>query len=290
MKFLYKIVACSVMAVVVAAVLLYRFCPDRAVGGYIEQAVSSTVPGLCLEIGNLSFSFPLGIKADSILATWEKYLFDPVRLERFESVFDIKTIFSSDRQVSYSSRIYGGNFTGRAVFHKSRVDTIDIYGEFTGQDPASILNTLNSPALRNAIAECRGPVAGSFQAVLDNGRINFLKGALSSGRLTLASFQALPLLQEISFLNVAVLFETGPSGTIQIKACNLTGESMDVELSGTIQPAAPLAQSGLNLSVAITVHQQKAMAEDRQKRCCKVLWPEKAPSVLLLPEPLASRK
>ncbi len=235
-------------------VAMYRHFPGQAAADQVEQFLSATAPELGVTLAPLTLGFPLTLKSSSIETTWENEPF--VRVDQFNAGFRLKTLFSDQRQIAYSGRIFGGKLTGIATLPGK-----DTAPPETGTDRLVTISQFDDLKLDEMVPgtffstlKITGRIAGTLTAGVSQSNLTNSHGEITSSNLTLEWARPLFSISALAFSDAGLSFDMPTPETVQINTCELKGSQVDIRLSGTIRPAAPAAQSGLRLTAEVIFH------------------------------------
>ncbi|WP_321492333.1 type II secretion system protein GspN [uncultured Desulfobacter sp.] len=264
----YKAVFFLFIGVACILLFFYRHYPDRAVADYIEQNVQEIAPGLNLDILDTDLCFPLGLHAGNVRMSWKNQpSLDPVQVELgpVKSVLKLKPLWNRTIQIGFSADIWKGRLTGLATIKDFRFDHLSMDSGFIGLDTQEILSTLKINNL-----SCKGPVNGTIQTTITNGRVENWKADITAEDIDLQWFKAIPVAGRSSFSTAMISCERTGQGPIRITTGRLTGKQGDIQLSGEIRPAFLFVKSRLDLTVKFFAPSREIKDQGVQKHLNKI--------------------
>ena len=219
---------------------LYAHFPGKTASKYIEQNFSQINSQIKLQIDNIYPSFPPGIKADSILAS---YAGAPiVKLDNFKSLLDLTTVFSSAVTGSFKASVFDGIMSG--IVRVSREKPRELYIE-------TELNNLNFKNFQMGKDlpdyKFSGILNGKVTTGFKQGHILKNYGEVNFTDFSLQFPEALFALETYSFLTGKVKFIMPKHNIIKIEECIMKGQQIDIQLSGEIRVEKQFQKSVLNI-------------------------------------------
>jgi type II secretion system protein N len=230
------------------ALLYYRF-PSDALRDYLEATFARNTPQMVLSLGEVSPSFPLGIKFKESRLTLKE---EPeVLLFRANSFLVSSRIWAFLRGQSYyrfKSQAYGGTVKGRIHFIENRLEA-PFNTSMTLKDIHIDKNTFLSNILNSHL---KGVLEGTIRYRAKNNVLRQGRGEasfkLSSGSIEF--LEPILSLESIDFKEFLIKMVLKKQ-TIDLSNTELKGTSMNGVLWGFISLKEEFLKSRLNLRVTI---------------------------------------
>jgi len=226
---------------------LYVLFPSDMVKEYLADRIRQTHPNLTVRMERVRPALPLGLK---LYAVSVYHLSQRIaELEDLKIAPDILSLFSATTHLAFKGEGYGGILTG----------AIDITADSPQRDVVVCADLSGIQVSR--IEALRSLTTHRISGILD-ARLTFKNnapGAPLTGNLTLTEGQiefSAPIMQQraIDFDSIeAELIFDGRSLTI--KHCQLDGNQLNADVSGSIKLAGSSARKILDLSGTVTPHE-----------------------------------
>jgi len=229
----------------VTAFFIYYLFPSDKIKSFITFNLNKTYPGINIAVDHVKPAFPPGLKLYNVNFY---HTHDPLfRAEQIKIAPELLSLFRSKIIFFFKGRAYTGTLQGK--------------GEFTKNSPEVMIDGKLYGIRIKEISAIKDFIGRNISGVLD-GRFTYrnekksgdnLKAELiiSDGQLELLT--PLFTLESISFKKIKADL-TMKNRRLQIKKCIITGDQMDVSISGSVTLKNILGQSYLKLSGRIMPH------------------------------------
>jgi type II secretion system protein N len=236
----------AVYIICVALIFFYILFPSETVKEYLADQIRQVHPGLTLEIGRLRPDFPPGLALRDVSV----YHFGQMmaELDNLKIFPDILSLFMANTHLTFEGNGYGGTLNGRADINKNSVNremtiAADLAGIQVKQLEAlsavtahKISGNLDGTLTLNTKTPRQG-LSGDL--ILTDGQIEFSPPVLNQNLLSFSTIEAELMLN---------------NGSLTIQRCQIEGDQLYADVSGSIEFGGRFARKILNLSGRVRPH------------------------------------
>lgn len=252
-------------AIVVGVLFIYLLFPGEKVKDYLAFHLNETHPDLSLSIDRIRPDFPPGIRTNGVSLYYRNS--EVLGIEWASIAPKLLSLLGKKTTYAFIGRTLDGEFNGEAaILNDKDGPRFEIEGDFDNFQ-ISRIPALQHFSERKMTGRLSGNVIYKGKGALGTTRINV---TLSDGELELTT----PVLNldSIAFKTLeADLVLTGER--LQVKTCEITGEQMEGNLSGTIHLKKPFKESTIQLRGRLKP--QPAFLSDIKKIIPEALLPRK---------------
>jgi type II secretion system protein N len=230
----------------VALIFFYILFPSEMVKEYLAEEIRQIHPGLTLEIGRLRPHFPPGLALNDVSV----YHLDQMMAELdYLKIFpDVLSLFMAKTHLSFEGRGYGGTLKGQAEINKNSVNREMTIGADLADIQVKQLEALSAITTHKISGNLDGtltfntktPYQGlSGDLILKDGQIEFSPPVLNQNLLSFSTIETELMLNE---------------GSLTIQRCQIEGNQLYADVSGSIEFGGRFAKNILNLSGTVRPH------------------------------------
>ena len=229
-----------------ALLFFYILFPSETVKEYLANQIREVHPGLTVEIGRVKPDFPPGLALYDVSV----YHLGQILADRDDLKIspDILSIFLSKTHLSFKGNGYGGTLKGRVDIGKKSVNReLMIDADLAGIQVKQIeaLSTMTTHKISGnldgtLIFDSQAPGQGlSGDLILSDGQIEFSPPVLNQTLLSFNTIEAELMLN---------------NGSLTIQRCQIEGNQLDADVSGSIKFSGRSVKKILNLSGTVRPH------------------------------------
>ncbi|MGD2186071.1 MAG: type II secretion system protein GspN [Desulfobacterales bacterium] len=247
MQILKNRLSWAVYIICAALFFFYYLFPSDTVKEYLADQIRKTNPNLTVKISRVKPAFPPGLKIYDVRVNHlGRTIAD---LENLKISPDILSLFLANSHISFKGKGYGGTLNGRMnIIKKSPVREVMIDADLTGiqveqLEALDALTTHRISGNLDGTLEFKANVpdqALSGDLILTNGEIEFSPPVLNQNVITFNTIEAELMLNARS---------------LTINRCQLEGNQLDADVTGSIKFSARSARKLLNLSGTVRPHE-----------------------------------
>ncbi len=236
----------AVYIICAALFFFYILFPSDTVKEYVADQIRQAHTGLTVNIGRAKPVFPPGLKLyDVSVYHLGRILAD---LDNLNLSPDFLSLFLATTHLSFSGNGYGGTVTGRVDVSKNSANReIMIDADLSGIQVKQLeaLSAITTHKLTGildgtVIFNTKAPRQGlSGDLILTDGQIEFSPPVMNQNLLSFSTIDAELMLENRS---------------LTIKRCQIEGDQLDAEVSGSIEFSGRSARKILNLSGTVKPH------------------------------------
>ncbi len=236
-------------AAIVCGAFLYFFFPSEAVRQYLEGSASRLDLGLVLRVGRVQPALPLGLKLENTdVSLKETPGISLFKANSFVVLPSLRALTLRRPAFGFDCKAYGGNIEGVIA-----LKTFNLDGPFQSDVEISGVQLGQHEFLKQWLKrDLSGAMSGNvtYSGSRDNliggsGRGNF---SIANGSLKLS--QPFLGMESVDFQRVDVQMVLEKQ-RISVERCDFAGKQMEGNMSGSILLNSNLADSRLNLKVAV---------------------------------------
>jgi type II secretion system protein N len=236
----------AIYIICAALFFFYTLFPSDTVKEYLADQIRQVHPGLTVEIGRVKPGFPPGLKLyDVRVYHLGQTLAD---LENLKISPDILSLFLATTHLSFKGNGYGGTLKGRVDINKNSANremmiSADLSGIQVKQLEA--LSAITTHKISGNLGgtltfKTKVPHQGlSGNLILTDGQIEFSPAVLNQNLLSFNTIEAELMLNNRS---------------LTINRCQLEGNQLDADVSGSIKFSGRSARKILDLSGTVRPH------------------------------------
>ena len=236
----------AIYIICAALFFFYTLFPSDTVKEYLADQIRQVHPGLTVEIGRVKPGFPPGLKLyDVRVYHLGQTLAD---LENLKISPDILSLFLATTHLSFKGNGYGGTLKGRVDINKNSANTEMMIGADLSGIQVKQLEALSAITTHKISGNLGGtltfktkvPHQGlSGNLILTDGQIEFSPPVLNQNLLSFNTIEAELMLNNRS---------------LTINRCQLEGNQLDADVSGSIKFSGRSARKILDLSGTVRPH------------------------------------
>jgi type II secretion system protein N len=246
MQVLKSRISWAIYIICAALFFFYTLFPSDTVKEYLADQIRQVHPGLTVEIGRVKPGFPPGLKLyDVRVYHLGQTLAD---LENLKISPDILSLFLATTHLSFKGNGYGGTLKGRVDINKNSANremmiSADLSGIQVKQLEA--LSAITTHKISGNLGgtltfKTKVPHQGlSGNLILTDGQIEFSPAVLNQNLLSFNTIEAELMLNNRS---------------LTINRCQLEGNQLDADVSGSIKFSGRSARKILDLSGTVRPH------------------------------------
>jgi type II secretion system protein N len=229
-----------------ALFFFYILFPSDAVKEYLADQIRRVHPDLAVEIGRVKPGFPPGLRLyDISVYHLGQTLAEMVYLKISP---DILSLFLATTQLSFSGNGYGGSFEGRVDLIKDSANRVlEVDADLAGIQMKQLeaLRALTTHKISGNLDgtltfKTKAPLQGlNGDLILTDGEIEFSPPILNQKMLSFNTIEA-----ELALNN----------GSLTIHRCQIEGNQLAADITGSIKFGGRSAKQNLNLSGIINPH------------------------------------
>ena len=246
MQVLKTRISWAIYIICAALFFFYTLFPSDTVKEYLADQIRQVHPGLTVEIGRVKPGFPPGLKLyDVRVYHLGQTLAD---LENLKISPDILSLFLATTHLSFKGNGYGGTLKGRVDINKNSANTEVMIGADLSGIQVKQLEALSAITTHKISGNLGGtltfktkvPHQGlSGNLILTDGQIEFSPAILNQNLLSFNTIEAELMLNNRS---------------LTINRCQLEGNQLDADVSGSIKFSGRSARKILDLSGTVRPH------------------------------------
>jgi type II secretion system protein N len=236
----------AIYIICAALFFFYTLFPSDTVKEYLADQIRQVHPGLTVEIGRVKPGFPPGLKLyDVRVYHLGQTLAD---LENLKISPDILSLFLATTHLSFKGNGYGGTLKGRVDINKNSANTeMMISADLSGIQVKQLeaLSAITTHKISGNLGgtltfKTKVPHQGlSGNLILTDGQIEFSPAVLNQNLLSFNTIEAELMLNNRS---------------LTINRCQLEGNQLDADVSGSIKFSGRSARKILDLSGTVRPH------------------------------------
>jgi type II secretion system protein N len=229
-----------------AIFFLYYLFPSDTVKKFVANHLSQGNPNISVTIERLKPALPPGIKLHDVTIFHSDINF--LGIEKLKIMLRLLTLFGSRTSYSFKGHGYEGNFSGQTEFGDVKSGReVNIKAKITGVQVQRIA------ALQRLFThKISGELAGNF-AYSNSGPKHVLTGQLKLSDCRIDFSSPVFSLESLTFRDIDAELEVNNRDMI-IKQCNLKGNQLNANISGTIAINGGIGENTLNLNVSMKPH------------------------------------
>jgi type II secretion system protein N len=246
MQVLKSRISWAIYIICAALFFFYTLFPSDTVKEYLADQIRQVHPGLTVEIGRVKPGFPPGLKLyDVRVYHLGQTLAD---LENLKISPDILSLFLATTHLSFKGNGYGGTLKGRVDINKNSANTeMMISADLSGIQVKQLeaLSAITTHKISGNLGgtltfKTKVPHQGlSGNLILTDGQIEFSPAVLNQNLLSFNTIEAELMLNNRS---------------LTINRCQLEGNQLDADVSGSIKFSGRSARKILDLSGTVRPH------------------------------------
>ncbi len=246
MQVLKTRISWAIYIICAALFFFYTLFPSDTVKEYLADQVRRAHPGLTVEIGRVKPGFPPGLELYDIrVYHLGQTLAD---LENLKISPDILSLFLATTHLSFKGNGYGGTLKGRVDINKNSANREMMIGADLSGIQVKQLEALSAITTHKISGNLGGkltfktkvPRQGlSGNLILTDGQIEFSPPVLNQNLLSFNTIEAELMLNNRS---------------LTINRCQLEGNQLDADVSGSIKFSGRSARKILDLSGTVKPH------------------------------------
>jgi type II secretion system protein N len=241
-----KILLYIAFTAVMAVVFLYLLFPADSLRAYIQAQIEKNAPDVSVEIGQVSATFPPGIKLANILCEYQELALVTANQATVRPA--LLKLLGSEKVVNFNLDTSEGRIDGRGVMQVGKQSAVSVEAEIDRL-------ALQEIAALRAIPEyiITGLLSGKVTYRATQGRSGNGEADLVATDARLELVNPMFGLESFNFTSVEAQLNLSPR-RLQLRRCNLKGNEVDGEISGSVMLRTPMDQSRLNLSGVLRPH------------------------------------
>ena len=237
----------AIYIICAALFFFYTLFPSETVKEYLAEQIRQTNPNLTVNISRVKPAFPPGLKLYEISVNHRGQAV--ADLDNMKISPDILSLFTDTTHLSFKGNGYGGTFKGRVNISKASASReVKLDADFGGirVDQLEVLDTVTPHKLSGNLdgtlefKDAAPHQALSGDLVLTDGQIEFSPPILNQNVITFDTIEA-------------ELIVNGRMLTIN--RCELLGNQLDADVSGSIKFSGHSARKILNISGTVKPHE-----------------------------------
>ncbi len=246
MQVLKTRISWAIYIICAALFFFYTLFPSDTVKEYLADQIRQVHPGLTVEIGRVKPGFPPGLKLyDVRVYHLGQTLAD---LENLKISPDVLSLFLATTHLSFKGNGYGGTLKGRVDINKNSANTEMMIGADLSGIQVKQIEALSAITTHKISGNLGGtltfktkvPHQGlSGNLILTDGQIEFSPAILNQNLLSFNTIEAELMLNNRS---------------LTINRCQLEGNQLDADVSGSIKFSGRSARKILDLSGTVRPH------------------------------------
>jgi type II secretion system protein N len=246
MQVLKTRISWAIYIICAALFFFYTLFPSDTVKEYLADQIRQAHPGLTVEIGRVKPGFPPGLKLyDVRLYHLGQTLAD---LENLKISPDVLSLFLATTHLSFRGNGYGGTLKGRVDINKNSANTEMMIGADLSGIQVKQLEALSAITTHKISGNLDGTLTFktkvphqelSGDLILTDGQIEFSPAILNQNLLSFNTIEAELMLNNRS---------------LTINRCQLEGNQLDADVSGSIKFSGRSARKILDLSGTVRPH------------------------------------
>ena len=246
MQVLKTRISWAIYIICAALFFFYTLFPSDTVKEYLADQIRQVHPGLTVEIGRVKPGFPPGLKLyDVRVYHLGQTLAD---LENLKISPDILSLFLATTHLSFKGNGYGGTLKGRVDINKNSANTEVMIGADLSGIQVKQLEALSAITTHKISGTLDGTLTFktkvphqelSGNLILTDGQIEFSPPVLNQNLLSFNTIEAELMLNNRS---------------LTINRCQLEGNQLDADVSGSIKFSGRSARKILDLSGTVRPH------------------------------------
>jgi type II secretion system protein N len=246
MQVLKSRISWAIYIICAALFFFYTLFPSDTVKEYLADQIRQVHPDLTVEIGRVKPGFPPGLKLyDVRVYHLGQTLAD---LENLKISPDVLSLFLATTHLSFKGNGYGGTLKGRVDINKNSANTEMMIGADLSGIQVKQIEALSAITTHKISGNLGGtltfktkvPHQGlSGNLILKDGQIEFSPAILNQNLLSFNTIEAELMLNNRS---------------LTINRCQLEGNQLDADVSGSIKFSGRSARKILDLSGTVRPH------------------------------------
>lgn len=237
----------AIYIICAALFFFYTLFPSDTVKDYLADQIRQTNPNMTVQIGRVKPAFPPGLKLKKIQVNHRGQAI--IGLENLKVSPDILSLFTDTTRLSFKGTGYGGTFKGRVnIIKKSAMRDVTIDADLAGikveqLEGLSTVTPHNISGILDGTLEFKANAphqALSGDLSLTDGQIEFSPPILNQNVITFDTIDAELMLN---------------GRMLTINRCELEGNQLDADVSGSIKLSGHSARKILNLSGTVKPHE-----------------------------------
>jgi type II secretion system protein N len=246
MQVLKSRISWAIYIICAALFFFYTLFPSDTVKEYLADQIRQVHPDLTVEIGRVKPGFPPGLKLyDVRVYHLGQTLAD---LENLKISPDVLSLFLATTHLSFKGNGYGGTLKGRVDINKNAANTEMMIGADLSGIQVKQIEALSAITTHKISGNLGGtltfktkvPHQGlSGNLILTDGQIEFSPAILNQNLLSFNTIEAELMLNNRS---------------LTINRCQLEGNQLDADVSGSIKFSGRSARKILDLSGTVRPH------------------------------------
>lgn len=236
----------AIYIICAALFFFYILFPSETVKEYLADQIRQAHPGLTVEIGRLMPGFPPTLKLYDVSV----YHFDQIlaEMENLKISPNLLSLFLATTHISFKGTGYGGTLKGQADINKNSANrqmTIDADLAGIQVKELEALNAVTTHQISGNLDgtlkfKTNAPHQGlSGNLILTDGQIEFSPPLLNQNTLSFNTIEAEVMIHNRS---------------LTIRRCQIEGNQLGAQFSGSIKISGRSARKILNLSGTVNPH------------------------------------
>lgn len=241
-----KIVLYIAFSIVMAVVFLYLLFPSDSLRAYIETQIQQNAPEVTVEIGQVSAAFPPGLNLANILCEYQEIPLVTASLATVRPA--LMKLLGSEKVAHFNVDTSEGRIYGRGSLKTDKQMQMSVDADI---EQIALQEIAGLRAISDYIISGLLDGKVSYQATPGRGGSGNADLMLSDAKLELIN----PVfgLENFSFSSIEAQLNLSPR-RLQLRRCNLKGNEVDGNISGSVMLRNPMGQSRLNLSGVLRPH------------------------------------
>jgi type II secretion system protein N len=241
-----KILLYIAFTAVMAVVFLYLLFPADSLRAYIQAQIEKNAPDVAVEIGQVSATFPPGLKLANILCEYQELTLVTANQATVRPA--LLKLLGSEKVVNFNVDTSGGRIDGRGAMQVGKQSAVSVEAEI---DRLALQEIAALRAIPDYIIT--GLLSGKVTYRATQGRSGNGEADLVATDARLELVNPMFGLESLNFTSVEAQLNLSPR-RLQLRRCNLKGNEVDGEISGSVMLRTPMDQSRLNLSGVLRPH------------------------------------
>ncbi len=241
-----KIFLYIAFTIVVAVVFLYLLFPSDSLRAYIENQIQQSAPELSVEIGKVAPAFPPGLNLANIICEYQAL--PMVTASRATIRPSLLNMLGSQKMVNFDVITSEGRIDGRGIMRNGKQTVLSLDADI---DQIALEEIAGLRAIPDYIIS--GLLSGKVDYKATPGRSGSGSADLLVTNAKLELINPMFGMEGFAFPSIEAQLNLSPR-RLQLRRCNLKGNEVDGNISGSVMLRTPLGQSRLNLSGVLRPH------------------------------------
>ncbi|MDJ0783752.1 MAG: type II secretion system protein GspN [Desulfosarcinaceae bacterium] len=241
-----KILLYIAFTLVMVAVFLYLLFPSDTLRTYIQAQVRQNAPDVSLEIGQVSAAFPPGLVLANVLCEYQELPL--LTASRAVVRPALLKLLGSEKVVNFKIDTSDGAIDGRSVIRTDKQTALAMDAAIDG---VALQEIAGLRAIPDYIIS--GLLSGTITYKATTGRSGSGTADLTVAGARFELVNPMFGFESFSFPSIEAQLNLSPR-RLQLRRCNLNGNEIDGNISGSVMLRTPMGQSRLNLSGVLRPH------------------------------------